>query len=711
VGGELRPARLGWVVGLLCLLVPVASAGATTFTPTRFDDPLAGGTACAAPPFDCSLRGAVAAAADGDTIRLAKGTYTLTQGELQLANTITLIGAGPTVTTIKQTAADRVIQALGGLTAQGLTITGGKLVGGPGADGAMPGAPGADGTDISGGGIDASGALTLTDVIVTGNHVTGGAGGNGAAGSGGPGGAGGAGGVADGAGISGGSPVTLTRVSITDNVATGGAPGNGGSSDGTGSPGGKGGSAGEAGGAGISLGTSSTLDASDSLIADNHAISTAGGKGGPGGVITGLPGAGGQGEPGEGGGLFSNGIVDLTNVTIAGNSASGSDGGPGGDARSNNFATNGGAGGIAFGGGGGAIALFNGAAGHFASVTIAGNSAGHGTGGPGGAGADGGATGQAGQSVQSSGGNLDLQSATATVRGSIIALGAGDPGTENCTINSGSLTSLGHNLEDKNQCFATAGPADQTSTPAGLGPLANNGGPTETLALTAGSAAIHAGETHCVSALGTALADDQRGRPRHSPCDIGAFEGQPPSISGAPSILGSALGGRTLICRVQTVAGDGPVVSRITWLRNGAAIPGAGGATHAIGATDAGSALACQVQLSNPFGSSATVTSPPVKVMAATLSRLKAKRGRHHHVAISFSLNALTLVRFSVLKCMRARYKTCTKHVRGAPRARVAGPGVIKLSWRPRLHTGRYLLVMTPYAGVSRRVRLAIARR
>jgi hypothetical protein len=52
-----------------------------------------------------------------------------------------------------------------------------------------------------------------------------------------------------------------------------------------------------------------------------------------------------------------------------------------------------------------------------------------------------------------------------------------------------------------------------------LAALADNGGPTETMALAAGSPAIDVG-TSCPDT-------DQRGMPRNGPCDAGAFEYQP----------------------------------------------------------------------------------------------------------------------------------------------------------------------------------------
>jgi hypothetical protein len=61
-----------------------------------------------------------------------------------------------------------------------------------------------------------------------------------------------------------------------------------------------------------------------------------------------------------------------------------------------------------------------------------------------------------------------------------------------------------------------------------LGPLANNGGFTQTMALGAGSPAIDAGDDT------TCAATDQRGvpRPQGSHCDLGAYEVTPPQITG-----------------------------------------------------------------------------------------------------------------------------------------------------------------------------------
>jgi hypothetical protein len=62
-----------------------------------------------------------------------------------------------------------------------------------------------------------------------------------------------------------------------------------------------------------------------------------------------------------------------------------------------------------------------------------------------------------------------------------------------------------------------------------LGALANNGGPTKTMRLGGGSAAINHG--NCTSLGIPPVTTDQRGVSRASPCDVGAYENTPPTIS------------------------------------------------------------------------------------------------------------------------------------------------------------------------------------
>jgi hypothetical protein len=83
-----------------------------------------------------------------------------------------------------------------------------------------------------------------------------------------------------------------------------------------------------------------------------------------------------------------------------------------------------------------------------------------------------------------------------------------------------------HNLsegvtDDANACGLTNGAnANLIGSDPNLGPLADNGGATQTHALLSGSPAIDAGDNS------TCPATDQRGvaRPQGSACDIGAYE-------------------------------------------------------------------------------------------------------------------------------------------------------------------------------------------
>jgi hypothetical protein len=79
--------------------------------------------------------------------------------------------------------------------------------------------------------------------------------------------------------------------------------------------------------------------------------------------------------------------------------------------------------------------------------------------------------------------------------------------------------SLGYNRDDDGSCGFSG--TSLSGTPAGLDPrgLQNNGGPTQTIALEPGSAAIG----H-VTDPADCPATDQRGYPRTVPCDIGAYE-------------------------------------------------------------------------------------------------------------------------------------------------------------------------------------------
>lgn len=128
----------------------------------------------------------------------------------------------------------------------------------------------------------------------------------------------------------------------------------------------------------------------------------------------------------------------------------------------------------------------------------------------------------------------------ATVRNTLIAHNTADNPwdiQQNCTV---SVNNAGHNIQfpqrtttlgNDYECFA-----GQTAVNPLIGSLGQNGGPTETVPLLAGSPAIDAA-TNCPPT-------DQRGFARSGPCDIGAFEfgggifltGLSPSLSGLNEI-------------------------------------------------------------------------------------------------------------------------------------------------------------------------------
>lgn len=123
-----------------------------------------------------------------------------------------------------------------------------------------------------------------------------------------------------------------------------------------------------------------------------------------------------------------------------------------------------------------------------------------------------------------SGGYVGGIDGTATLQNSIVA---SNPG-RNCY---GGVTSNGYNLSSDGTCnFHNTG--DLNNTDPKLGPLQNNGGPTQTEALLDGSPAIDAGNSSgCTDGSGHLLRTDQRGMPRpdHEDtrgCDMGAYERQ-----------------------------------------------------------------------------------------------------------------------------------------------------------------------------------------
>jgi hypothetical protein len=108
---------------------------------------------------------------------------------------------------------------------------------------------------------------------------------------------------------------------------------------------------------------------------------------------------------------------------------------------------------------------------------------------------------------------------TVSIGGSIVATNTGGDCNQLATLHD-----QGYNLSSDNSCSLTGTGSVQNTNPR-LGPLASNGGPTQTLALLKGSPAID----YIPLASALCPATDQRGHkrpdnPLESACDIGAYE-------------------------------------------------------------------------------------------------------------------------------------------------------------------------------------------
>jgi hypothetical protein len=126
-------------------------------------------------------------------------------------------------------------------------------------------------------------------------------------------------------------------------------------------------------------------------------------------------------------------------------------------------------------------------------------------------------------------GILDIAGGATTLAGTILATPSGPPAGAECA--GGSFTDGGYNVDDDGTCGLSAtnhSVSDSATIGSFLGPLADNGGPTQTIALSSGTtnpaeAAIPATFTAPGQTTPACSQADQRGVARGVPCDMGSF--------------------------------------------------------------------------------------------------------------------------------------------------------------------------------------------
>ncbi len=485
---------LGWTLG-----VSTAVSAASTFRPTRFNDPAPNGCLVG----DCSLREAVIAAnaAPGSTIVLKAGTYRLTRkgvdgmtanpaiGDLDIRAGMTINGdaaggtfvqfgaargqggdrifdvTGPGKVTISHLTArfgsdveaktGGCIRNFGNLSLVNVTVTGCVSA-------------------LGGGGIASYNALTITDSVISNNTASSGKG------------------QVNGGGITGGpkapgvpGSVTIVHSQIINNTARSTRP---------------------AVGYGGGFANTGTMTIRNSVISGNQADSSAGG--------------------------LSNSTLTIVNSTVQNNKATRDAGGVTNDGlltvNASTFSDN--VSGFHCTGddcnnsyAGGLLNTATGTSKVFNS-TFSGNSCQLSGGGI----------------VNSGSGTVRLYSSTLVGNSCPIAPGLGSNPSGKTYIKdtilakngagpdcTSSVTSLGHNIIGNAAGCSIGGDTtgNQTGVDPDVGTLQDNGGPTFTRALLAGSPAIDAGAA-CTDTAGHALTTDQRGftRPVGGACDIGSFE-------------------------------------------------------------------------------------------------------------------------------------------------------------------------------------------
>lgn len=93
--------------------------------------------------------------------------------------------------------------------------------------------------------------------------------------------------------------------------------------------------------------------------------------------------------------------------------------------------------------------------------------------------------------------------------------------------------------------------------------------------------------------------------------------GNPPVMTAAPAITGTAQAGETLTCSNGTFTGDATIVYSHQWFANGNAVSGATSTTYALTNADVGKVFSCRVIARNGVGMATGFSNTTSAVIAA----------------------------------------------------------------------------------------------
>jgi hypothetical protein len=516
---------------------------------------------------------------------LALSGMTLSGGLGQYGGAMSISNAG-SVTLSACTFSNNHVRGVDGVSAQTDTnFTGGDVAIG------KNGMRGTSGQPAYGGAIYNLGTLEMFDCKFLTNGATGGIGGDGSDGEdagtrGGNGGSGGAGGSVAGGAVFNTGSIVISNCTFSGNNATGGAGGIGGAG-GSAIVGGVNGFAG-ATGSSSGGGLYTVAPAAGGLVlSSTFDHNTAqGGDASEGGTRTSGAGqAGPRGGDALGGGIENSGSLLVTNCTFYQNSALGGAGGDGGVGGIKGG--NGGPGGSAIGGG-----IYN--AGDIAVVncTFSKETASGGDAGSAGTGAGAAKNGKAGGNL---GGNIanvaKKKHGAFHLENSIVGVALSGNGGYGTIIDGGYNISADRSIKFKKKSTSLM----NTNALSGGGDIADNGGPTMTIALHTNSPAVD------FIPPDLTLTNDQRGfiRPFGDASDAGAFELNPNQavILVQPADITAIIGSNATFS--VTAGGTGPLIYQ--WFFNGSAISNATDTSLTITNVQDSNAGNYQVVVTNNF--------------------------------------------------------------------------------------------------------------